>query len=50
MNELKLYLWGEWRVSNLPKYYKYFQEWFDNLTMEQVEQYLAYMNGKKTIL
>lgn len=50
MKRLKEYLWNEWRHSNAPKFYKYFEEWFINLTDEQILWYAAYMKGDKTIL
>lgn len=32
----------------LKKYYKYFDEWYDNLTENQILYYISYMEGKKT--
>ena len=29
---LKQYLWNQFKFNNLPKYYKYFDEWINNLT------------------
>lgn len=48
MNNLKEYLWNEWRFSTHPKYYKYFEEWFSNLTKSQRLYLVAYSKGKKT--
>jgi hypothetical protein len=50
MEKLKEYLWNEWRYNNAPKFLKYFEEWFENLTDLQILQYTAYMEGDKTIL
>lgn len=37
MNEiLRKYIWEDFRRSNLPKYYKYFDMWVDNLTDNQI--------------
>lgn len=46
---VKKYLWEEFRRNSLPKYYKYFDEWIKNLTDEQILFYTAYSEGKKTI-
>lgn len=46
---VKKYLWEEFRRNSLPKYYKYFDEWIENLTDEQILFYTAYSEGKKTI-
>ena len=48
MNGLKDYLRIQFTHSTLPKYYKYFEEWFSNLTDNQLLYYRAYMNGQKT--
>lgn len=48
MKELKSYLWQQWSRCNIPKYYKYFEEWFAKLTDNQIEYFTAYMNGQKT--
>ncbi len=50
MEQLKQYLWIEFSHSNIPKYYKYFEDWFKNLTDNQISFYTAYMNGQKTIV
>lgn len=47
--KLKQYLWIEFSHSTIPKYYKYFEEWFSNLTENQILFYTAYMNGLKTL-
>ena len=46
---VKKYLWEEFRRISLTKYYKYFDEWIENLTDEQILFYTAYSEGKKTI-
>lgn len=33
---LEQYLREEWYKNNMPKYYKYFEEWFNNLTNNQI--------------
>ena len=45
---MKEYLRTQFTHSTIPKYYKYFEEWFANLTPEQLNYYEAYMNGHKT--
>jgi hypothetical protein len=45
---LKEYLRREFTYNTIPKYYKYFEEWFDNLTEEQKLYYECYMNGQKS--
>lgn len=32
----------------LKKYYKYFDEWYNNITDNQRLYYISYMNGSKT--
>ena len=46
--QLKEYLRVEFTHSTIPKYYKYFEEWFANLTEDQKRHYSAYYLGKKT--
>ena len=46
---VKKYLWEEFRRNSLPKYYKYFDDWIENLTDEQILFYTAYSEGKKAI-
>lgn len=48
MDKLKEYLRKEFIYNTVPKYYKYFEEWFNNLTKNQLVYYTAYMNGCKT--
>ena len=49
LNEnVKQYLWKEFRCNNIPKYHKYFDEWLENLTDDQIKFYTAYSEGKKT--
>ena len=50
MKELKSYLWQQWSHCNMPKYYKHFKQWFNNLTSNQIEYLTAYANGQKTPL
>ncbi len=45
---LKDYLWNEFRYNVHPKYYKYFEEWFSNLTENQILYYTAYSQSKKS--
>lgn len=46
-SELYTYLQKEWYKNNLPKYYKYFDSWQDNLTVEQIAGFTKHMlNGK----
>ena len=47
-NELKEYLWNEFRYNVLKKYYKYFDEWYEKLTDNQILYFTAYMNGQKS--
>lgn len=46
--EVKQYLWTEFKFNNLPKYYKYFDTWIENLTENQILYYIAYSKGKKS--
>lgn len=48
MNQLKEYLWMIFKMNNIPKYYKYFEEWISNLTENQIVYYTAYMNNNKS--
>lgn len=48
--QLKSYLWQEFIKNNLPKYYKYFEQWVSNLTDNQVAYFTAYMSERKTII
>lgn len=45
---LKEYLWNEFRYNVLKKYYKYFDEWYENITENQRLYYISYMKGEKT--
>jgi len=45
---LKDYLYTEWKYNVAPKYLHYFEEWFLNLTKEQIFYYTAFMNKKKS--
>lgn len=42
--EIKDYLKGEFKKNNIPKYQKYFEEWFNNLTIFQLEYYSKLWN------
>ena len=46
--EVKQYLWTEFKFNNLPKYYKYFDTWIENLTENQILYYNAYSKGTKS--
>jgi hypothetical protein len=43
MKDLKNYLELEWRKSNHTKYQIYFNEWFKNLTKDQIYWFEKYM-------
>ena len=45
---MKEYLWNEFRYNVLKKYYKYFDEWYENITDTQRMYFTAYMMGYKT--
>ena len=47
--EVKQYLWTEFKINNLPKYYKYFDTWIENLTENQILYYNAIVKVKKSI-
>lgn len=49
-SQLKSYLWQEFAQNNLPKYYKYFEQWVSNLTNNQIAYFAAYMLERKTII
>lgn len=42
------YLRIQFTHSTIPKYYKYFEMWFNALTDTQLQYYEAYMKGAKT--
>ena len=44
---LKNYLNKEFTWNTIKKYYKYFEDWYENLTESQIEYYKCYMNGDK---
>ena len=46
--DVKQYLWNEFKFNNLPKYYKYFDTWIENLTENKILYYNAYRKGKKS--
>ena len=45
---MKEYLWNEFRYNVQKKYYKYFDEWYENITETQKMYFTAYMEGKKS--
>lgn len=47
--QLKSYLWQEFSKNNLPKYYKHFEQWVNNLTYNQIAYFTAYSTEHKTI-
>lgn len=49
--DLKTYLWNEFRFNVAAKYRnttEYFEEWFQNITENQILYYNAYRFGKKS--
>ena len=48
MNNLKDYLKNEWRNCNRAKYQQYFENWFNNLTQNQLLYFNCYSKGLKT--
>lgn len=48
MENMKEYLYNEWRRTIHPKYIKYFDEWFNNLTETQKLYFEVYSKGLKT--
>ena len=47
-NDLREYLWNEFRYNVHKKFYKYFDEWYENITDTQRTYFTAYMEGKKS--
>jgi len=47
-SKLKEYLKKDFDWNNHKKYRKYFDEWYSNLTENQLLYYKAYANGQKT--
>jgi hypothetical protein len=47
MKDLHHYLEDQWRYNNHPKYQKYFEEWFKNLTVNQTHYYKTLWMLKK---
>ena len=45
-DKLKEYIWQDFRKSNIPKYYKYFDEWYNNLTDIQKYYWSLRVTGK----
>lgn len=45
---LRDYLYIEFTYNTIKKYYKYFDEWYENITETQRLYFEAYMNGSKT--
>ena len=48
IGNMKEYLYNEWKRTVHPKYIKYFDEWFNNLTETQKLYFEAYSKGLKT--
>lgn len=48
--ECRKYCEQNFNRSNIPKYRKYFNEWWRNLTLPQKLYFYAYSQGKKTFL
>ena len=49
-NPLREYLWSEWKKNNHSKYWKYFEEWFNNITPNQRIFFIAWSKGNKTVV
>lgn len=47
-DELREYLWNEFRYNVQKKYYKYFDDWYINITETQRTYFEAYMRGHKS--
>ena len=47
-DKLKEYLWNEWRYNVHKRFLKYFDEWYENLTDNQILYFNAYMKGLKS--
>lgn len=47
-SKLKEYLKKDFDWNNHKKYRKYFDEWYSNLTENQLLYYKSYANGQKT--
>lgn len=45
-DNLKAYVWQDFRKNNILKYYKYFDEWYNNLTDIQKYYWSLRMTGK----
>ena len=48
--KLKEWCKEQFNRSNIPKYRKYFDEWWRNLTLQQKLYFFAYSRGEKTYL
>jgi len=48
MKELKTYLQMQFKRSVHKKYLHLFEQWFNNLTNDQIMYFTAYMQGKKS--
>ena len=44
-NDLREYLWNEWRYNVHKRYWKHFDEWYDNLLESQKEFFKSWMEG-----
>lgn len=47
---MKEYLWEQWKRCNNPKYYKYFEDWYKNITENQKIFFDCWSKGLKTPL
>lgn len=45
---MKEYLWEQWKLCNHPKYYQYFDEWYNNITDTQKMYFKCWSEGKKS--
>jgi hypothetical protein len=45
-SKLKEHLAIEWKQTNHRKYHKYFDEWYINLTKDQIHHFTLQMNNK----
>ena len=44
-SDIKSFLEKRFHYGNIPKYYKYFEEWYNNLLPNQLDYFTAQMNG-----
>ena len=48
MDKIKEYLQEQWKFCNHPKYYKYFEEWYANITGTQMMYFKCWSEGNKS--